>query len=163
VYDSERNVPPQLSTIEELSLELFQYRPLGKRDNTSAMKPEQDGGLKMDKEPLIELPWRGEETIANTPRLLDQARQVKITLPANYNHSLFSVFHPGAPPGQPEAVDISGGRELLATVASIKGLEGIARLADELPAEGVAIRVMSPPAIVITLGPRSPRSRAASE
>jgi hypothetical protein len=44
VYDSERNGPAELSTIEELSLELFQYRPLGKRDNTSPMKPEQDGG-----------------------------------------------------------------------------------------------------------------------
>jgi hypothetical protein len=117
----------------------------------------------MDKEPLIELSWRGQETIADTPRLLDQAREVKITLPANYNHSLFSVFHPGAPPGHPEAVDVSGGRELLATVASIKGLEGIARLADGLPAEEVTIRVISPPAILITLGPRSPRSRAASE
>ena len=117
----------------------------------------------MDKEPLIELSWRGQETIADTPRLLDQAREVKITLPANYNHSLFSVFHRGAPPGHLEAVDVSGGRELLATVASIKGLEGIARLADGLPAEEVTIRVISPPAILITLGPRSPRSRAASE
>jgi hypothetical protein len=46
VYDSERNGAAELSTIEELSLELFQYRPLGKRDNTSAMKPERDGELK---------------------------------------------------------------------------------------------------------------------
>jgi hypothetical protein len=122
---------------------------------TRAMKPEQDGELKMDKEPLIELPWRGEETIANTPRLLDKARQVKITLPANYNHSLFSVFHPEAQPGNTEVVDVSGGRELLATVASIKGLEGIARLSDELPAQRLNIQVISPPAIVITLGPRS--------
>lgn len=109
----------------------------------------------MDKEPLIELPWRGEETIANAPRLLDKARQVKITLPANYNHSLFSVFHPEAQPGNTEVVDVSGGRELLATVASIKGLEGIARLADELPARELNIQVISPPAIMITLGPRA--------
>ncbi|HVW63485.1 MAG TPA: hypothetical protein VHB01_00610 [Nitrosospira sp.] len=109
----------------------------------------------MDKEPLIELPWHGQETIARAPRLLDQARQVKITLPANYNHSLFSVFHPGAPPGHPEVVDISGGRELLATVASIKGLEGIARLADGLPAKGVMVQVVSPPAITMTLEPPS--------
>jgi hypothetical protein len=106
----------------------------------------------MDKEPLIELPWRGQETIANTPRLLDKARQVKITLPANYNHSLFSIFHPDAPPGHPEAVDVSGGPELLAAVASIKGLEGIARLADGLPPEELSVRVVSPPAIVMTLG-----------
>jgi hypothetical protein len=109
----------------------------------------------MDKEPLIELPWRGQETITNTPRLLDKARQVKITLPANYNHSLFSVFHPGAQPGNTEVVNVSGGPELLATVASIKGLDGIARLADELPAGELNIQVVSPPAIVITLGPRS--------
>jgi hypothetical protein len=52
-------------------------------------------------------------------------------------------------------VDVSGGRELLATVASIKGLEGIARLSDELPAQRLNIQVISPPAIVIMLGPRS--------
>jgi hypothetical protein len=119
------------------------------------MKPEQDGELKMDKEPLIELPWRGQETIANTPRLLDKARQVKITLPANYNHSLFSVFHPGAQPGNTEVVDVSGGPELLGTVASIKGLEAVAGLAGRLPAEEVTVQVVSPPAIVITLGPVS--------
>lgn len=123
------------------------------RSSARAMKLEQDRESKMDKEPLIELPWHGQETIANAPRLLDQARQVKITLPANYNHSLFSVFHPGAPPGHPEAVDVSGGRELLATVASIKGLEGIARIADGLPAEGVMVQVVSPPAIMMTLEP----------
>jgi hypothetical protein len=112
-----------------------------------------DRELKMDKEPLIELPWRGQETIGNTPRLLGKARQVKITLPANYNHSLFSVFCAGAAPGHPEAVDVSGGAELLAAVASIKGLEGIARLADELPAEELSVRIVSPPAIVMMLGP----------
>jgi hypothetical protein len=112
----------------------------------------------MDKEPLIELPWRGQETIANTPRLLDKARQVKITLPDNYNHSLFSVFHPDAPPGHPEAVDVSGGAELLAAVASIRGLEGIAQLADGLPTEELSVRVVSPPAIVMTLGPLSAES-----
>jgi hypothetical protein len=112
----------------------------------------------MDKEPLIELPWRGQETIASVPRLLDKARQVKITLPANYNHSLSSVFHPDAPPGQPEAVDVSGGAELLAAVASIKGLEGIAQLADGLPTEELSVRVVSPPAIVMTLGPLSAES-----
>jgi len=125
------------------------------RSTAEAMKPEQDRESKMDKEPLIELPWHGQETIANAPKLLDQARQVKITLPANYNHSLFSVFHPGAPPGHPEAVDVSGGRELLVTVASIKGLEGIARLADGLPAEGVMVQVVSPLAIIMTLEPLS--------
>jgi hypothetical protein len=112
----------------------------------------------MDKEPLIELPWRGRETIANTPKLLDKARQVKITLPDNYNHSLFSVFHPGAQPGNTEVVDVSGGPELLAAVASIKGLEGIAQLADELPTEELSVRVVSPPAIVMTLGPLSTES-----
>ena len=115
----------------------------------------------MDKEPLIELPWHGQETIANTPRLLEKAKQVKITLPANYNHSLFSVFYPGAAPGHPEAVDISGGPELLSTVASIKGLEDIARLADGLPGEAT-VQVVSPPAIVITLIPLRTQSPAGS-
>jgi hypothetical protein len=55
-------------------------------------------------------------------------------------------------------VDVSGGRELLAAVASIKGLEGIARLADGLPAEELSVRVVSPPAIMMTLGPLSTES-----
>ena len=48
---------------------------------------------KMEKKPLVSLPWHGHETIESIPALLDDALEIEITLPSNYNHSLFSLLH----------------------------------------------------------------------
>jgi hypothetical protein len=112
----------------------------------------------MEKEPLIKLPWHGHETIESIPSLLDTAQEIEITLPSNYNHSLFSVLHPGEPPAQLEKIEASGGPELLADIASVKGLEEMKTLIDPLAAAKAKVRVVSPPKIVITL-PAAPRKK----
>ncbi|PTR16164.1 hypothetical protein C8R31_102178 [Nitrosospira sp. Nsp2] len=105
----------------------------------------------MEKEPLITLPWHGHETIESIPALLDDALEIEITLPVNYNHSLFSLLHGDDAPGRVEEVRASGGPELLAKIASVKGLEELSSLIEPLTAAGAKVRVLSPPRIVITL------------
>jgi len=105
----------------------------------------------MELEPLIKLPWHGHETIESIPALLDQAEQIEITLPANYNHALFRVLHPDQPHAQLEAISASGGPELLAKIATVIGLEELAALTGALHAAQATVRVVSPPTIVITL------------
>lgn len=105
----------------------------------------------MEKEPLAKLIWHGHETIESIAPLLDTADQIEITLPSNYNHSLFSMLHPGEPPAQLEKIQASGGPELLGDIASIKGLEELKTLIDPLTAAKAKVEVVSPPRIVITL------------
>ena len=105
----------------------------------------------MEKEPLIELPWHGHETIEAIPALLDQAEQIKITLPTNYNHALYRALHPEAPRVQLEEIDASGGPELLAHIATVSGLEELTALTGALTAAQATVQVISPPTVVITL------------
>lgn len=105
----------------------------------------------MDKAPLLKLTWHGHETVETVPSLLDLAEQLEINLPSGYNHTLFRVLHPDAPPAQPEYVEVSGGPQLLMHVASIKGLEELAKLAEPLAAMHAIVQVSSPPKIVIML------------
>lgn len=105
----------------------------------------------MEKEPLIKLTWRGGETVAAVTRLLDEAEQIEITLPSNYNHTLFSTFHPDAPPSALEDIDISAGPQLLEDIASIRGLEELAALVGPLRKANASVRLLSPPMLVISL------------
>lgn len=110
----------------------------------------------MEKEPLIELPWHGHETIESIPALLDQAEQIKITLPENYNHALYRALHSGAPRVQLEEIDASGGPELLADVATVSGLEELSTLTSALTKAQATVQVVSPPTVVITLPVANP-------
>jgi hypothetical protein len=106
---------------------------------------------KEPKEPLISLPWHGHETIESIPGLLGDALQIEIALPSNYNHSLFSVLHGDEAPGRVEEIRASGDPQLLAEIATVKGLEELSSLIEPLAAAGAKVQVLSPPRIVITL------------
>ncbi|SEO56122.1 hypothetical protein [Nitrosovibrio sp. Nv6] len=105
----------------------------------------------MEKDPLIKLTWRGHETIESIPALLDHAQKLEITLPSNYNHSLFSALHRDEPAAQLEEIDASGGPELLARIATVSGLEEFAALTRPLAAARATVQVESPPKVMITL------------
>lgn len=95
--------------------------------------------------------WHGHETIESIPALLDDALEIEITLPANYNHSLFSLLHGDEAPGRVEDICASGSPQLLAEIASVKGLEEMSSLIEPLTAAGAKVQVLSPPRILITL------------
>jgi len=104
----------------------------------------------MDREPLIKLTWRGNETIESVPSLLDRAEQLEIDLPAEYNHSLFCLFHPHSSPAQLENINISGGPQLLAEIATIKGLAEFKALIEPLGTLKATVQVLSPPKVIFT-------------
>lgn len=104
----------------------------------------------MEKEPLVKLTWRGHETVESIPALLDQTEQIEIVLPANYNHALFRKIFPHAPLAEPEHIDVSGGPELLAEIATVTGLEELSALTPALAAAHARVQVISPPKIIIT-------------
>jgi hypothetical protein len=93
--------------------------------------------------------WRGRETVANLPDLLEQAEQVEVVLPQDYNHVLFRTLNPEAPASAVEAFDVSGGPELLKRLAAIRGLEALGELGEALRGSRAGVRVLSPPVLVI--------------
>ncbi|MEP6877677.1 MAG: hypothetical protein ABI865_02410 [Nitrosospira sp.] len=120
------------------------------KDGTFATHQTNQGPL-MDKEPLIKLTWHGHETVESIPALLNQAKQIEITLPSNYNHALFRKLHLQARTAEPEVIDALGGPELLAEIATITGLGELATLTETLTAAHATLQVFSPPKVVITL------------
>lgn len=105
----------------------------------------------MEKDPLIKLTWHGHETIEAIPELLNHAQQLEITLPTNYNHSLFRILHPDEPAAQLEEINASGGPELLADIATVSGLHEFTELTQALAALHATVQVVSPPKVLITL------------
>lgn len=105
----------------------------------------------MQREPILRLAWRGEETLRLVPSLLEHADEIEITLPASFNHALFCALRPDAPAGALEQLDVDGRPEMLAAFAKVKGLEAVARLGKALEDAQASVRVVSPPALLITL------------
>ncbi len=79
----------------------------------------------MQREPILRLAWRGEETLRLVPSLLEHADEIEITLPASFNHALFCALRPDAPAGALEQLDVDGRPEMLAAFAKVKGLEAV--------------------------------------
>lgn len=104
----------------------------------------------MTREPMIHIMWHGQETVDAIPELLQQAEQIEIELPDDYNHALFRALYPDAPEAELEDIDVSGGVELLSVVASISGLEKLATLTQWLSGEHASIHVYSPPTLLIS-------------
>lgn len=103
----------------------------------------------MEKEPLAKLVWQGDDTITAVHELLDTVRRIEITLPANYNHALFTALHPDPAVAGAETIDSRAGPELLRTIAQVRGLEPLSALADILRPLDARVQLLSPPLLVI--------------
>lgn len=104
----------------------------------------------MEKEPLITLVWRGNETVEAIPYLLGIAREIRITLPLEYDHILFNTLHPDSTNVSLNEISVSDGPELLHKLASIEGLERLDSLGDALREAGATVSVINPPRLIIT-------------
>lgn len=105
----------------------------------------------MTRESLIRLTWRGQETITTILNLLDQAENIEIALPADFNHTLFRSLNPEASVAEFENIDARGGPALLKDIAKIRGLNELGILANALRDRQTSVQLTSPPKLVITL------------
>ena len=97
----------------------------------------------------IEIEWSGEATIPEIGAALDTSGRADIVLPANYNHALFVHLYPETEAGM-EDIDVTGGAEVIRSIAEVEGLQDLDALADLVEATGAEVRVISPPCIIIT-------------
>jgi len=110
----------------------------------------------MDERPDLKLVWRGRETADAAAQAIADSRRVEITLPANFHHALFARVHPAPGAASMEILDVSGGAELLRTVAAVAGLEDLNRLAP--PLQRAAYRVHLADPAVLSFAPPLHRS-----
>ena len=105
----------------------------------------------MNEDLLIRLLWNGAATAQTIKSMFRHSARIEVELPDNYNHALFARLHSGASPTQPERIDVSGGAELLARIAEVKGLEGFAELAEPVAKWCASVHVQSPPKVLIVV------------
>ena len=106
-------------------------------------------GANMTNDGILELRWQGESTTRAVVDALAQSFNVRVVLPASYNHALFREFNPDASPSASESIDIGGGPEMLRTVSRVPGLEPLASLVEPVSRAGASVRLSSPPMLEI--------------
>lgn len=107
----------------------------------------------MAKTELIRLTWGGRETAASTSAALLRRAKVEIELPGSMHHALFCHLYPGADAADTEEVDVAGGAELIATLATLDGLEAIAELAEPLTRSRYRLHLRSPGPVLSLIPP----------
>lgn len=89
------------------------------------------------------LTWRGPKSISEIARKLEQRKAVAVSLPWSFHHALCVRLSDYAKAHG--MLDVSGGPELLARLAEVTGLRGLAQLDEPVRVAGASIRVQSPP------------------
>lgn len=108
----------------------------------------------MSDEISLKLIWRGAETVDAVRQAIDADRHVEITLPANFHHALYKHLHPREPGAGAETLNMSGGAELLEAMASLTGLEELAKLVRPLQRRRYRTHLGDP--AFLTLAPPAP-------
>lgn len=102
----------------------------------------------------LRLTWSGKDTSAHAIEAMQRRAKVEIALPASIHHALYSRLNPRADTAAMEAVDASGGAELVATLATLTGLEAMAELAEPLTRWGYRVHVISPGPVLSLIPPQ---------
>jgi len=103
-------------------------------------------------ETVVNLVWHGRATVDIARAAVSDHRDVELQLPAGFHHAVLVHFQSrDAAPQPQQTIDVAGGPELLAEVASIHGLDALGELRDPVRREHANVRIVSPsPKIVIT-------------
>lgn len=102
----------------------------------------------------VRLTWSGKDTSAYAIEALQRQAKVEIALPGSIHHALFSRLNSQAGTAAVEAVDASGGAELIATLATLAGLEAMAELAEPLTRWGYRVHLISPGPVLSLIPPQ---------
>ncbi|NIP71825.1 MAG: hypothetical protein GWO16_01775 [Gammaproteobacteria bacterium] len=102
------------------------------------------------------LMWEGSETVHAATEALRRNEDVELELPGNFHHALFAHMYPDAASGALEDVDMTGGAELIARLAELKGLEPLVELSKEVAKTPAEVYVQSPVPKIIIRFPVSP-------
>lgn len=92
----------------------------------------------------VALSWPGAETLRDARSAMRAGGIVEIELPLEVHYALHSHLNPQSAAGPVERLDADGGEELLRAVATVAGLEELAKLRAEVRRAHYRVRVTSP-------------------
>lgn len=98
--------------------------------------------------------WPAASIVTDAATAIRAGDHVEIALPASFHHVVFRHLHPEADAGGTETLDVVGGSEVLAKLASIAGLEGLSELQKEVEHAGFQVSLFGAPP-VLRLNPSS--------
>lgn len=97
---------------------------------------------------VTNLIWHGSETMEAAAAALGRGADIELQFPANFHHAVVAHFRSAQVAPAAEAIDVTGGAELLAHFRSLRGLERVAALAEPARRVHAEVRVASPAPIV---------------
>lgn len=108
----------------------------------------------MTRTEVIKVTWGGSETTASTGEALLRYARIDIVLPPSMHHALFRRVYPDADLADPQEVDVSGGAELAAMLATLDGLEALADLIEPVKRGGYRVHLHSPAPVLSLIPPQ---------
>jgi hypothetical protein len=110
------------------------------------------------KNPRIErLPWEGDATVLAALAALSRHQDVELDLPESYHHTIRAHLQPEATVGTNNDVFLTGGAELIARIAEVRGLGALDALAQAVAGTDAEVQVESPlPRVLIHLSEDMP-------
>jgi hypothetical protein len=93
---------------------------------------------------ILALRWPGTDTLKAARAAIRSRAAVEIELPLEVHYALYKHLHPDRPHAPAEAIDASGGAELLDPIATVAGLKDLERLAPAVRRGHYCVRLISP-------------------
>lgn len=102
--------------------------------------------------------WPAASIVTDAASAIRAGDHVEIVLPASFHHAVFRHLHPEADAGSTETLDVVGGSEVLAKLASIAGLEGLSELQKEVEHAGFQVSLFGAPPVLRISPPSNDQS-----
>jgi hypothetical protein len=94
--------------------------------------------------PTLALRWPGTGSLKAARAAISTRATVEFELPLEVHYALYKHLHPGRSHQPAEAIDASGGAELLDPIATVAGLQEFAQLGPAVRRAGYRVRLTSP-------------------
>lgn len=101
---------------------------------------------------VVALRWEGPQSVKAARSAIAAGNQVEIELPLEDHYALYRHLHPEATRAA-EQLDASGGAELLASIASVAGMEDVLKLRAAIQRAHYRVRVTSPEPLLTLIPP----------
>lgn len=103
----------------------------------------------MRQNPINRVRWAGDSSIPEVQEILERTGYVEIQLPPDFHHALFRRLHPGDTPAGMEMIDVADGVDILAKVATVRGLAEIQSLESLVLRLHARVHLISPVPLII--------------
>jgi hypothetical protein len=109
---------------------------------------------------IVAVQWPGLHSLKAARDAIQNGAEVEIELPEGTHYTLYRHLNPGATGTAVEELDATGGAEILDSIATVHGLEELARLRAAVARAHYRVRVTSPDPVLRLTPPQTARRRS---